>query len=187
MEGYKYPVFFEVPSLDPAQKEKLEKYFQVRRKSGGGDCGPIDNVGDNVYKIAFIDRTVQERVLQKAHVLEMPGGPLILTLRDSLEPPPTTASPVSSQETSPPGFLEHELHLDSYLLRYLKESPGAGRDLQQQLSSGLLCPPPSRGREGSGQRLRPSWVMWRWGWGGTMEGTGRETVQTAPGAVQMPL
>jgi hypothetical protein len=57
MEGYKYPVFFEVPSLDPAQKEKLEKYFQVRRKSGGGDCGPIDNVGDNVYKIAFIDRT----------------------------------------------------------------------------------------------------------------------------------
>ncbi|XP_021470466.1 uncharacterized protein LOC110531556 isoform X1 [Oncorhynchus mykiss] len=201
MEGYKYPVFFEVPSLDPAQKEKLEKYFQVRRKSGGGDCGPIHNVGDNVYKIAFIDRTVQERVLQKAHVLEMPGGPLSLTLRDSLEPPPTTTSPVSSQEppptttspvssqeppptttspvssqeppptttspvssqeppptttspdssqeshqslpfhpslpvqTSPPGFLEHELHLDSYLLRYLKESPGAGRDLQQQLSS----------------------------------------------------
>ncbi|XP_029530094.1 protein mono-ADP-ribosyltransferase PARP14-like [Oncorhynchus nerka] len=135
MEGYKYPVFFEVPSLDPAQKEKLEKYFQVRRKSGGGDCGPIDNVGDNVYKIAFIDRTVQERVLQKDHVLEMPWGPLTLTLRESLEPPPTTASPVSSQETSPPGFLEHELHLDSYLLRYLKESPGAGRDLQQQLSS----------------------------------------------------
>ncbi|XP_020359650.2 uncharacterized protein LOC109906387 [Oncorhynchus kisutch] len=135
MEGYKYPVFFEVPSLDPAQKEKLEKYFQVRRKSGGGDCGPIHNVGDNVYKIAFIDRTVQERVLQIAHVLEMPGGPLTLTLRDSQEPPPTTTSPVSSQETSPPGFLEHELHLDSYLLRYLKESPGAGRDLQQQLSS----------------------------------------------------
>ncbi|XP_024290271.2 uncharacterized protein LOC112259842 isoform X2 [Oncorhynchus tshawytscha] len=150
MEGYKYPVFFEVPSLDPAQKEKLELFFQVRRKSGGGDCGPIDNVGDNVYKIAFIDRTVQERVLQKPnHVLEMPGGPLTLTLRDSQEPPPTTTSPVSSQEshqslpfhpslpvqTSPPGFLEHELHLDSYLLRYLKESPGAGRDLQQQLSS----------------------------------------------------
>ncbi|CDQ77735.1 unnamed protein product [Oncorhynchus mykiss] len=101
MEGYKYPVFFEVPSLDPAQKEKLEKYFQVRRKSGGGDCGPIHNVGDNVYKIAFIDRTVQERVLQKAHVLEMPGGPLSLTLRDSLEPPPTTTSPVSSQEPPP--------------------------------------------------------------------------------------
>uniref|UniRef100_A0A4W5LNI3 Macro domain-containing protein n=2 Tax=Hucho hucho TaxID=62062 RepID=A0A4W5LNI3_9TELE len=136
MEVYKYPVFFEVHSLDPAQKEKIEKYFQVRRKSGGGDCGPIDKVGFNVYKIAFIDRTVQERVLQKAHhVLEMPGGPLSLTLRDSLDPPPTTTSPISSQETMPPGGLEHELHLDSYLLRYLKESPGAGRDLQQQLSS----------------------------------------------------
>ena len=57
MEIYKYPVFFEVHSLDPAQKEKIEKYFQVRRKSGGGDCGPIDNVGDNVYKIAFFDPT----------------------------------------------------------------------------------------------------------------------------------
>ncbi|XP_038831414.1 protein mono-ADP-ribosyltransferase PARP14-like isoform X2 [Salvelinus namaycush] len=149
MAVYKYPVFFEVHSLDPAQKEKIEKYFQVRRKSGGGDCGRIHNVGDNVYKIAFIDRTVQERVLQKPnHVLEMPGGPLSLTLRDSLETPPTTTSPVSSQshqslpfhpslpvQTSPPGGLEHELHLDSYLLRYLKESPGAGRDLQQQLSS----------------------------------------------------
>nr|XP_046176439.1 protein mono-ADP-ribosyltransferase PARP14-like [Oncorhynchus gorbuscha] len=61
----------------------------------------------------------------------MPGGPLFLTLRGSQEPPPTTFS----SQTSPPGFLEHELHLDSYLLRYLKESPGAGRDLQQQLSS----------------------------------------------------
>nr|XP_029532086.1 GTPase IMAP family member 7-like [Oncorhynchus nerka] len=40
---------------------------------------------------------VQERVLQKAHhVLEMPGGPLFLTLRGSLEPPPTTTSPVRS-------------------------------------------------------------------------------------------
>ncbi|XP_052353414.1 protein mono-ADP-ribosyltransferase PARP14-like isoform X2 [Oncorhynchus keta] len=146
MEMYKYPVFFEVHSLDPAQKENIEKYFQVLRKSGGGDCGPIDNVGDNLYRIAFFDQTVQERVLQKPnHVLEMPGGPLFLTLRGSQEPPPTTFSSQSHQslpfhpslpvQTSPPGFLEHELHLDSYLLRYLKESPGAGRDLQQQLSS----------------------------------------------------
>ncbi|XP_014012015.1 uncharacterized protein isoform X2 [Salmo salar] len=127
MDVYKYPVFFECQTLDTSQKEKIKKYFEIRRKSGGGDCGPVESVGDKVYKIAFIYRTVQERVLQKAHhVLEMPGGPLSLTLRDSLE----TSSP-----TSPPGGLEHELHLDSYLLRYLKESPGAGRDLHQQLSS----------------------------------------------------
>ncbi|XP_070293898.1 protein mono-ADP-ribosyltransferase PARP14-like [Salvelinus sp. IW2-2015] len=141
MDVYKYPVFFECQTLDPPQKEKIKKYFEIRRKSGGGDCGPVESVGDQVYKVAFIYHEVQERVLQKAHhVLEMPGGPLSLTLRDSLE----TSSPSHQSfpfhpslpvQTSPPGGLEHELHLDSYLLRYLKESPGAGRDLQQQLSS----------------------------------------------------
>ncbi|XP_055757386.1 uncharacterized protein LOC129835681 isoform X2 [Salvelinus fontinalis] len=61
---------------------------------------------------------VQERVLQKPnHVLEMPGGPLFLTLRDSLETPPTTTSLVSSQirhslqvKTLPPCGQEHVLH-----------------------------------------------------------------------------
>ncbi|XP_041726079.2 uncharacterized protein LOC121556251 [Coregonus clupeaformis] len=114
-----YPVFFECQTLDTSQKEKIKKYFEIRRKSGGGDCGPVESVGDNVYKIAFIDQKVQERVLQKPnHVLEMPGGPLSLTLRGSLEPPPTTTSPVSSQEirhslpveTLPPGGQEHVLH-----------------------------------------------------------------------------
>ncbi|XP_055757380.1 uncharacterized protein LOC129835678 [Salvelinus fontinalis] len=119
MEVFKYPVFFECQTLDTSQKNKIKKYFEVRRKSGGGICGPVESVGDKVYKIAFIDQTVQERVLQKPnHVLEMPGGSLSLTLRDSLEPPPTTTSPVSSQsshhslpvETSPPGGREHVLH-----------------------------------------------------------------------------
>ncbi|XP_029530092.1 uncharacterized protein LOC115137925 [Oncorhynchus nerka] len=119
MEVFKYPVFFECQTLDPSQKNMIKRYFGIKRKSGGGDCGPVESVGDKVYKIAFFDQTVQERVLQKPnHVLEMPGGPLILTLRDSLEPPPTTTSPVSSQEshhslpvdTSPPGGQEHVLH-----------------------------------------------------------------------------
>ncbi|CDQ77734.1 unnamed protein product [Oncorhynchus mykiss] len=118
MDVFKYPVFFECQTLDPPQKNMIKRYFGIKRKSGGGDCGPVESVGDKVYKIAFIDQTVQERVLQKPnHVLEMPGGPLFLTLRDSLEPPPTTTSPVSSQshhslpvETSPPGGQEHVLH-----------------------------------------------------------------------------
>ncbi|XP_014012001.2 uncharacterized protein isoform X1 [Salmo salar] len=119
MEVFKYPVFFECQTLDTSQKEKIKRYFGIKRKSGGGDCGPVESVGDKVYKIAFTYQTVQERVLQKAHyVLEMPGGPLSLTLRDSLEPPPTTTSPVSSQEryhslpvqTSPPGGQEYVLH-----------------------------------------------------------------------------
>ncbi|XP_071234575.1 uncharacterized protein [Salvelinus alpinus] len=114
-----YHVFFECQTLDTSQKEKIKKYFEIRRKSGGADCGPVESVGDNVYKIAFIDQKVQERVLQKPnHVLEMPGGPLSLTLRDSLETPPTTTSPVSSQsirhslqvKTLPPCGQEHVLH-----------------------------------------------------------------------------
>uniref|UniRef100_A0A4W5RCZ6 Macro domain-containing protein n=1 Tax=Hucho hucho TaxID=62062 RepID=A0A4W5RCZ6_9TELE len=118
MEVFKYPVFFECQTLDPSQKNKIKRYFGIQRKSGGGDCGPVESVGDKVYKIAFIDQTVQERVLHKAHhVLEVAGGPLSLTLRDSLDPPPTTTSSVNSQshhslpvETSPPGGREHVLH-----------------------------------------------------------------------------
>ncbi|XP_071020320.1 uncharacterized protein [Oncorhynchus clarkii lewisi] len=102
MDVFKYPVFFECQTLDPSQKNMIKRYFGIKRKSGGGDCGPVESVGDKVYKIAFIDKTVQQRVLQKPnHVLEMPGGPLFLTLRDSQEPPPTTTSPVSSQEPPP--------------------------------------------------------------------------------------
>lgn len=51
-----YPVFFECQTLDTSQKEKIKKYFEIRRKSGGADCGPVQSVGDNVYKIAFIDQ-----------------------------------------------------------------------------------------------------------------------------------
>ncbi|XP_036843276.1 uncharacterized protein LOC110531554 isoform X4 [Oncorhynchus mykiss] len=102
MDVFKYPVFFECQTLDPPQKNMIKRYFGIKRKSGGGVCGPVESVGDKVYKIAFIDQTVQQRVLQKPnHVLEMPGGPLFLTLRDSQEPPPTTTSPVSSQEPPP--------------------------------------------------------------------------------------
>ncbi|XP_064787385.1 protein mono-ADP-ribosyltransferase PARP14-like [Oncorhynchus masou masou] len=115
MEVFKYPVFFECQTLVPSQKNMIKRYFGIKRKSGGGDCGPVESVGDKVYKIAFIDQTVQERVLQKPnHVLEMPGGPLFLTLRGSQEPPPTTFSSQSHHslpvETSPPGGQEHVLH-----------------------------------------------------------------------------
>lgn len=57
MDVYKYPVFFECQTLDTSQKEKIKKYFEIRRKSGGGDCGPVESVGDKVYKIAFTYQT----------------------------------------------------------------------------------------------------------------------------------
>ncbi|KAJ8007574.1 hypothetical protein DPEC_G00095450 [Dallia pectoralis] len=134
MTDYKFPVFFELPNLDPVQKDKTEMYFKVRRKSGGGECSSIDQVCDHIYRIAFKERTAQERVLQKAHhVLEAPCGTLSFTVRGSLDPSLTTFCPDITQLTSPPGGQEHKLHLDSYLLRYLKDSPEAGQHLQQQL------------------------------------------------------
>lgn len=53
---YKYPVFFECRSLDTEQKKRVENYFQIRRRSGGGVCGPLGRVNDKVYKIAFTDQ-----------------------------------------------------------------------------------------------------------------------------------
>lgn len=50
---YQHPVFFECDSLHEEQIRKVEKYFRVRRKSGGGDCGPLRRIKDNVYCIAF--------------------------------------------------------------------------------------------------------------------------------------
>uniref|UniRef100_A0A8C2XGB9 Macro domain-containing protein n=1 Tax=Cyclopterus lumpus TaxID=8103 RepID=A0A8C2XGB9_CYCLU len=151
---FQYAVFFESPSLDPEQKKKIETYFNVRRKSGGGDCGCVTNEHGNVYRIAFNNRDAQERVLGRpAHVLELPGGPLVLTVRSS--PGPSTGSPItsptasksvspkldsaSSQQTQPSSMLtsgeEHELQLESPLLRYLKECPTAVKDLEEALTS----------------------------------------------------
>lgn len=50
---YLYPVYFECRDLLEEQMKVIEKYFRVRRRSGGGDCGPLMGLGDNVYGIAF--------------------------------------------------------------------------------------------------------------------------------------
>ncbi|TNN38880.1 Poly [ADP-ribose] polymerase 14 [Liparis tanakae] len=155
--GFQYAVFFEAPSLDQEQKKKIQKYFNVRRRSGGGDCGCVTSEHDNVYRIAFNNRDDQERVLGRSeHVLEFPEGPLVLTVRST--PGPSTGSPIKpstpSQSVSPkldlsstqippssltPSLLtsgeEHELKLESHLLRYLKECPKAGKDLEEALTS----------------------------------------------------
>ncbi|XP_044040522.1 protein mono-ADP-ribosyltransferase PARP14-like isoform X2 [Siniperca chuatsi] len=143
----KYPVFFECPSLDGEQRKRIENYFQIRRKSGGGDCSAVTNINDKVYSIAFKERDAQQRVLQRSeHVLEFASGPLVLTVRDSPEPTSKKVSPTldltSSQSpqaipasTPPPSGEEYELQLDTYLLRYLKECPKAGKELEKELAS----------------------------------------------------
>uniref|UniRef100_UPI0037E93301 protein mono-ADP-ribosyltransferase PARP14-like n=1 Tax=Semicossyphus pulcher TaxID=241346 RepID=UPI0037E93301 len=147
MEGaYQYPVFFECSTLNEEQKTKIEKYFQIRRRSGGGECGAVTNINDNVYRIDFKDRDAQQSVLQRPeHLLEFAGGPVKLTVRDSPLSGRRSKSPIVDFSLSQQGSTltpslqtrveDFELQLDTYLLRYLKECPEANKKLQRELTS----------------------------------------------------
>ncbi|XP_042367810.1 protein mono-ADP-ribosyltransferase PARP14-like isoform X2 [Plectropomus leopardus] len=169
MEGdYQYLVFFDCPSLDAELTKRIEKYFNIRRKSGGGDCGSIKNIRGEVYSIAFRKQDDQQRVLQRSeHVLEFAGGPLVLTVRES--PELSTCSPITTSARSKPlspildltslqqslptssilqtSGEEYELRPDPYLLRYLKECPKAGEKLKKDLAS-VDCSAPLYPEEG---------------------------------------
>ncbi|XP_062300528.1 protein mono-ADP-ribosyltransferase PARP14-like isoform X1 [Scomber scombrus] len=147
MAVYTYFIFFESPDLDEGKRKKIETYFNIQRKSGGGDCSSVKQIKDNVYSIAFRDREAQQRVLQKsAHVLEIAGHQLVLTVRDNQDnsSPNTTSTPGQPVRQSqqaildsslPPSGEEYELQLDTYLLCYLKESPKAGKEFESKLAS----------------------------------------------------
>lgn len=53
MAEYPYPLYFEARHLTDREKEKVRRHFLKRRDSGGGDCGGIEKVGDNIYKVCF--------------------------------------------------------------------------------------------------------------------------------------
>ena len=116
MEEYQYPLFFKAKELTDREKEKVRRHFQKRRDSGGGDCGMIEKVGDNIFKICFKEKegtvrtelcaevtlqfernedfswdfvvfTDQERVLQrKFHAVSLPSGELQLTVSRTNSP-----------------------------------------------------------------------------------------------------
>lgn len=52
-DGYSYTVFFESPGLDGERRKRIQNYFQIRRKSGGGDCGSVTRISDTLYSISF--------------------------------------------------------------------------------------------------------------------------------------
>jgi hypothetical protein len=54
--SYKYEVYFECPDFDDERKKIIEFYFNNKRKSCGGECGPVVVFKGNVYRIAFKDR-----------------------------------------------------------------------------------------------------------------------------------
>lgn len=56
MDECLHPVFFEAEELTDSEKEKIRRYFQKKRHSGGGDCGMIEKVGDKTYRICFEEK-----------------------------------------------------------------------------------------------------------------------------------
>lgn len=64
MDEYQYPLFFEANEVTRQEKEKIRRYFQIKRDSRGGDCGVIEKVGDKVYQVSF-----KEKKGKKSHVL----------------------------------------------------------------------------------------------------------------------
>ena len=54
--SFKYEVYFEYPDMNDKIKKKIKRFFEISRRSGGGDCGPLEVFEGNVYRIAFGDR-----------------------------------------------------------------------------------------------------------------------------------
>ncbi|XP_046896631.1 uncharacterized protein LOC124480971 isoform X3 [Hypomesus transpacificus] len=152
---YQHAVFFEVKHLTNIDKERIKRYFNIRR-NGGGECGEVEEVGEKTYRIAFLEKKVQERVLERRdHVIPLPGGELCVSVRDRRSPdstdphqPPQLPSddqqsgeylavsqtqPHSAETPSSSKELEKVFIMDQYLLQYLRDCPKANQALNKQL------------------------------------------------------
>ncbi|XP_008284620.1 poly [ADP-ribose] polymerase 14 [Stegastes partitus] len=136
MDEFVHSLFFEAKDLTSKEKEKIRRYFQIKRESGGGECGNIEKVGNNIYKISFKDKEVQERVLQKKqHVVSLPDGEqCLLTVTSSPEGPdqPSTSQFQACAKGNTKG-LEKIFKPDVFLLYYLRDNPKANKLLIKQL------------------------------------------------------
>ncbi|XP_017296838.1 uncharacterized protein LOC108251154 [Kryptolebias marmoratus] len=143
-DNYMYPVFFECQSiLSGNKKKRVETYFHVRRRSGGGDCGPLTPVADNVYSITFRYQKDQQEVLKRCeHVVELADGPLVVSVRNSRPTPASSPNTTSTAPAESPQFVpdstaspsehEYEVFPDEHLPSELKECPDAEEQQEQQ-------------------------------------------------------
>lgn len=60
MDEYKHALFFEAKDLKDKEKGKIRRYFQIRRESGGGDCGMIEEGEGDTHKICFKEKEGEE-------------------------------------------------------------------------------------------------------------------------------
>ncbi|XP_029943875.1 protein mono-ADP-ribosyltransferase PARP14-like isoform X2 [Salarias fasciatus] len=138
MEEYKHSLFFEARDMTDKEKDKVRRYFQKRRESGGGECGVIQKLPGNRYVIRFKDKEDQERVLQrKDHTISLPDGEVRLTVSrinptESPDQPKTSQTQIFTKTNTK--RLEKIYHLDGFLLCYMRDNPKAFKYLQKQLS-----------------------------------------------------
>ncbi|CAI5669260.1 unnamed protein product [Oreochromis niloticus] len=139
MDEYLYPLFFEATDFTDREKEKVRRYFQKRRDSGGGDCGNLEKLVGSVYKICFKEKEDQERVLQrKFHTITLPSGEVQLTVSRTSSPQtsdqPSTSQSLSSTNPNMKG-LEKTFRIDVFLLYFLRDNSKAYKFFEKQLSS----------------------------------------------------
>ncbi|XP_022534288.2 protein mono-ADP-ribosyltransferase PARP14-like [Astyanax mexicanus] len=142
MSDYQYAVYFVASNLLKEDLKKIRQYFQIRRRSGGGECGDVEKIRENFYRIAFEEEADQKRVLRKKdHTIQLSvQRNLQITLScNEIQEDNSFAQTASRQQTaSSCKPVEKILKLDSYLLRFLKENKKASLDLEKRLSS-LNC------------------------------------------------
>ncbi|XP_046896608.1 protein mono-ADP-ribosyltransferase PARP14-like isoform X2 [Hypomesus transpacificus] len=174
-EGYQHAVFFEAEHLKKKEKKKIQNFFRIKR-NGGGECGDVEEVGEKTYRIAFLEKRVQERVLERRdHVIPLPGGELCVSVRDRRSPDSTDPHqppqlPSDDQQTpSSSKELEKVFIMDQYLLQYLRDCPKANQALNKQLialkSSVQLSPETEQAvvkfeASGAGPVARPTLLEW---------------------------
>ncbi|KAK7177062.1 hypothetical protein R3I93_001117 [Phoxinus phoxinus] len=137
MENYQHALFFEANNLSDVEVKQIHTHFSIKRRSGGGQC-EISKVGDNTYKISFMNKEAQERVLgREDHVINISGREDLRVslscdnVAESSKQPKASANQKCASDKS----MEKVFKLDFYLLRYLSECKNANSYLEKLLSA----------------------------------------------------
>ncbi|XP_047241158.1 uncharacterized protein LOC124880235 isoform X1 [Girardinichthys multiradiatus] len=148
-DNYKYLVFIECNNLlSVEKKKKVEIYFQVRRKSGGGECGPLKHVADNIYSVALKNEEDQQEVLRRCqHTVELPDGPLVFIVTENPLTPYSSNNSIFTAPVESPQFVsdlfaslsgQHQLDPDKHVSSELEEHTDPEEEQSKELNSAQL-------------------------------------------------
>ncbi|XP_032801823.2 protein mono-ADP-ribosyltransferase PARP14-like [Petromyzon marinus] len=96
-------------------KRSLANYFEIKRKSGGGDCTVEEK--DGTVVVRFNSGTVRDRVLQRnTHTIELPGfGTTHLKLQPFCKVPPVPPKSESSSTTDANEITREDLDSSTFV------------------------------------------------------------------------